>query len=75
MLTIAQFKNILANLTPGNTFDLSHQDFDYMFPPGDRDDKAMIALAKVAEEFHCDIDNRRAEEIVRLTKRQPKNSN
>ena len=74
MLTIAQFKTILANLTPGDSFDLSHEDFNYMFPPGDHD-KAMTALAELAEEFHCDIDNRRAKEIVRLTKRQPKNSN
>ena len=65
---------MLEALAPGETFILTYEIFDDLFPPGYPDQNAMKGLSLFVETYRCGVDNRPAQRIIVLTQQQTKST-
>jgi hypothetical protein len=69
MLTRDVLKSYLLEMPRGHIFDLTHQLFADLFPPGEPDPSSREQLRLLAEECDCDVVNSHAEGRFELTRR------
>ena len=69
MLTRDVLKSYLAEMPPGHVFDLTYGQFGAMFPPGEGDAAAEVALRQFAESCGCDLAHNAADGRYELTRR------